>query len=146
MASLLSDGDKARWVQDLETIFDTFKQNIVIIKEPKIQLINEAKPRIFGYNEDSDPSNITYIPVSGIYPAIVKFEKEQKADRLNETANLLGLGRVTIKVKKDASDFISNGKTIAIEIDSQSFKLKSFKSTRGFIPALYYIYELEKQN
>lgn len=146
MASLLSSADKTRWSQDLETIFDTFKQNIVIIKEPRIVVTDVSRPRIFGYNQDSDPANITYVPVSGVFPAIVNFEKNQRADRLNETANLVGLGQITIKVQKDASDFISVGKTMGIEIDSQSFDLVSFQSTRGFLPSLYYIYELGKQN
>jgi hypothetical protein len=146
MASLLSDADKVRWTQDLETVFNTFKQNIVVVKEPKIVLADVAKPRIFGYNKDSDTSNISYIPVSGVFPAIVNFEKNQIADRFHENGNLIGLGRVIIKVQKDASDFISVGKTLGIEIDTQSFDLVSFKSTRGFLPSLYYIYELGKQN
>jgi hypothetical protein len=146
MASLLSSADKARWTQDLSTVFDTFKQDIVIIKEPRIVVADISKPRIFGYNQDSDSSNITYIPVSGVFPAIVNFEKNQTADRFHENGNLIGLGKVTIKVEKDASDFISVGKTLGIEIDTQSFDLVSFKSTRGFLPSLYYIYELGKQN
>lgn len=76
MASLLSSAQKSSFEKGMTNLFDTFKQDIVIYKEAKIEIININQPRMFGYNERSDIENINYIPVTGVFPALVTYAKK----------------------------------------------------------------------
>lgn len=146
MASLLTATQKANFEQGISNLFDTFKQNIVVYKEPKVVITDITKPRVFGYNENSDIQNINYIPVSGVFSAIVKFKRDQKEERLDDTANLIDYGQVDIKVKSDANDFIqNNGATINISINDLMFKIVSSQSVRRYISSEYYHYILERE-
>lgn len=146
MASLLTATQKANFEQGISNLFDTFKQNIVVYKEPKVVITDITKPRIFGYNENSDIENINYIPVTGVFSAIVKFKRDQKDERLGDTANLIDYGQVDIKVKSDANDFIqNNGTTINISINDLMFKVISSQSVRRYISSEYYHYILERE-
>lgn len=146
MASLLTATQKANFEQGISNLFDTFKQDIVVYKEPKVVITDITKPRVFGYNENSDIQNINYIPVSGVFSAIVKFKRDQKEERLGDTANLIDYGQVDIKVKSDANDFIqNNGATINISINDLMFKIVSSQSARRYISSEYYHYVLERE-
>lgn len=145
MASLLNDDQKAVFTAALDTLFDTFKQDIIIYKEAKIQITNINQPRLFGYNEEVDISNINYIPITGTFSAMVNFDKRQQQDRLEEVGNWIEHGEASIKVKSDARDFIENdGKTINISISDTMFKIVSSESLRRFISPNYFIYYLER--
>ena len=146
MASLLTATQKANFEQGISNLFDTFKQDIVVYKEPKVVITDITKPRVFGYNENSDIENINYIPVSGVFSAIVKFKRDQKEERLGDTANLIDYGQADIKVKSDANDFIqNNGATINISINDLMFKIVSSQSVRRYISSEYYHYILERE-
>jgi hypothetical protein len=146
MASLLTATQKANFEQGISNLFDTFKQDIVVYKEPKVVITDITKPRVFGYNENSDIQNINYIPVSGVFSAIVKFKRDQKEERLGDTANLIDYGQADIKVKSDANDFIqNNGATINISINDLMFKIVSSQSVRRYISSEYYHYILERE-
>lgn len=145
MASLLNDDQKAVFTTALDTLFDTFKQDIIVYKEAKIQLTNVNQPRLFGYGEEVDLSNINYIPITGTYSAMVNFSKRQKQNNLKEVDSLIKRGEASIKVKSDAKDFIeNNGKTINISISDTMFKITSSESLRRFISPNYFIYYLER--
>ena len=85
MASLLSATQKASFEKGMTNLFDTFKQDIVIYKEAEIQIIDINQPRMFGYNERSDIENINYIPVTGVFQALVTSSKKQTQERLKHT-------------------------------------------------------------
>jgi hypothetical protein len=146
MASLLTSSQKANFEQGISNLFDTFKQDIIVYKEPKVVVTDINKPRIFGYNENSDIQNINYIPVTGVFSAIVKYNRDQVEERIGDTANLIPYGKVDIKVKSDANDFIqNNGATINISINDLMFKIISSQSVRRYISSQYYHYTLERE-
>ncbi len=84
MASLLSDDDKKSLTGALGDPFDTFKRNIVVYKEPK-KVINSGPfdGVLAGYDDSSIENKITYVPVSGVYPAIITYKDEQKNKNFN---------------------------------------------------------------
>lgn len=146
MASLLTNTQKANFEKGISNLFDTFKQDIIVYKEPKVLITDINKPRIFGYNENSDLANINYIPVTGVFSAIVKYKRDQKEERLGDTANPIPYGQVDIKVKSDANDFIqNNGATINISINNLMFKIVSSQSARRYISSEYFHYMLERE-
>jgi hypothetical protein len=145
MASLLNDDQKAVFTTALDTLFDTFKQDIIIYKEAKIQITNINQPRLFGYDEEVDISNINYIPITGTFSAMVNFDKRQKWRGVREVNSFVEQGEASIKVKSDARDFIDdNGKTLNISIGDVMFKIVSSESLRRFISPNYFIYYLER--
>ena len=145
MASLLNDDQKAVFTTALDTLFDTFKQDIIIYKEAKIQITNINQPRLFGYDEEVDISNINYVPITGTFSAMVNFNKKQKLRDVREVNSFVEQGEASIKVKSDARDFIENdGKTINISISDTMFKIVSSESLRRFISPNYFIYYLER--
>lgn len=145
MASLLTSGQKALFKKGLDDLFDTFKQEIVVYKEAKIDLIDINQPRMFGYNERVDLSNLNFLPVTGVYEALINYDKNQKQDKLNEVGNFIPKGDVSIKVKQNAYDFIeNNGPTTNISINDTLYKIVSSESFRRFITPDYYTYYLER--
>jgi hypothetical protein len=146
MASLLSSAQKSSFEKGMTNLFDTFKQDIVIYKEAKIEIININQPRMFGYNERSDIENINYIPVTGVFPALVTYAKKQAQERLEETDNRIDKGEVEIKIKSDANDFIQdNGKTLFVSINDLMYKIVSSQSARPYISSQYFTYYLERE-
>lgn len=146
MASLLSATQKASFEKGMTNLFDTFKQDVVIYKEAKIEVINISQPRMFGYNERSDIENINYIPVTGVYPALVTSSKKQSQERLEESENRIDKGEVEMKVQSDANDFIqNNGKTLYVSINDLMYKFVSSQSPRPYITSEYFTYYLERE-
>lgn len=145
MASLLTSTQKAIFQKGLDDLFDTFKQDIVVYKEAQIDIIDVNQPRMFGYNERVDISNINFIPVTGVFSALVNFNSDQKQNYLNEVGNLIPKGNVSIKVKSDAYNFIeNNGATLNIAINDTLYKITSSESFRRYITPDYYTYYLER--
>jgi cytochrome b involved in lipid metabolism len=146
MASLLSATQKASFEKGMTNLFDTFKQDIVIYKEAKIDIINIAQPRMYGYNERSDIDNINYIPVTGVFQALVTSSKKQKQERLEEAENRIDKGELEMKVKSDANDFIqNNGKTLYVSINDLMYKFVTSQSPRPYITSEYFTYYLERE-
>lgn len=146
MASLLSAAQKASFEKGMTNLFDTFKQEIVIYKEAEIQIIDMNQPRMFGYNERSDIQNINYIPVTGVFQALVTSSRKQSQSRLDLSENIIDNGEVEIKVKSDASNFINNnGKTLFVSIDDLTYKFASSQSPRPYITSEYFTYYLERE-
>ena len=100
MASLLTESEKTIFKSALDDLFDTFKQDIIVYKEAQIQLIDINQPRMFGYNERVDISNINYAPVTGVFPALVNFNKKQNQDRIDDVGNYMSKGEISIKIKQ----------------------------------------------
>jgi hypothetical protein len=145
MASLLTSAQKTIFKKGLDDLFDTFKQDIVVYKDAQIEVVDVNQPRMFGYNERVDISNINFIPVTGVFSALVNYNKDQKQSYLNELGNLISKGDVSIKVKNDAYDFIeNNGTTLNISINDTLYKILSSESFRRYITPDYYTYYLER--
>ena len=145
MASLLSATQKASFEKGMANLFDTFSQDVIIYKEARIEVINISQPRMYGYNERSDIDNINYIPVTGVFPALVTYTKKQNQQRLEESENRIDKGEAEMKVKSDANDFIQNGKTLYASLDGLMFKFISSQAPRPYISSEFFTYYLERE-
>ena len=86
------------------------------------------------------------MPVTGVFPALVNFNRNQNQQTVEDLGNFIPEGQVTIKIKQDAYDFINNnGATINIAIGDKMFKVISSISDRRFITSDYFIYILERE-
>jgi hypothetical protein len=146
MASLISSSERSTFEGALDDLFDTFKRNIVIYKDAQISIIDINQPRIFGYNETIDISNINYVPITGVYSALITYDENQKTEKNTDIGNPMEKGSALIKVKSDANDFIqNNGKTLNVLIDDLMFKFVSTESVRRFLASNLYGYYLERE-
>lgn len=146
MASLLNETEKNNLTPLIEDLFDTFSRDVIIHKEPKKIIKNINTNSLAGYDENSNIENYEYIPESQTFKAKIKYENEQalEAARFGGLTNFLSQGVVKIKVRKDARDYILDGrKTEKIEFDSKSFNIISDESVKKFFNTVYYVFYLQ---
>ena len=136
MPSLISETEKNNLTGIFNDIFDTFKREIVVHKEPKrvVGTINTAS--LFGYGDPADSVNYTYIPQSGVYSATVRYNLDQTQDTLGDIPSYVSEGGVFIKVQKPAKDYINKGKTEKITFDNKSFKVVSEDANKRLLEIL----------
>lgn len=144
MASLITEQEKANLTGILGDVFDTFKRDIVVYKEPtkKVAVIDDSF--IFGYGESSNVVNYDYIVVSGTFDATIKYNPDQEVVQNGDINAGLSEGTVRIKVKEDCKNFIEGGKTEKIVFDGASFNIASDYSVKNFLDSTFYTYYLER--
>ena len=144
MASLISDSEKKVLSGVFDDVFDTFKRDIVIYKEPIKVLSSVSEAAIFGYGDSSNQTNYTYTSQTGVYSAIIKYGDEQGENYEPNIGASMSAGDTRIKVKKDCRDFIENGKTEKIEFDSKTWNLSSEDSVKRFLDSEFFVYYLKR--
>lgn len=146
MSSLLSSGEITSLTGEFVKHFDTFSQwrNIVINKEPIKTIINNSSTYAGYGNENTDPE-YTLTPVYATYPAIILYEYNSNQSDINNATIKIRFGdnKVRIKVKKDARDYIKNGKTENIIVDENIYNTVSSDKVQGYLGLQYYYFDLE---
>lgn len=147
MANLIDETTKLAYTGALNDHFDTFSRDITIFKKPQIDPSYPNESNLVGYGEPAQYPNITYTINSGIYPAIRMIKNDQPVNYLDESkVTLVGQGKVRIKVREDAKNFIENGPNERVVIDSMSFNFSNEKYTQNYLGLIFYIYHLEATN
>jgi hypothetical protein len=143
MPTLISDTEKNNLTGIFNDIFDTFKREIVVHKEPKrvVSQVNTAS--LFGYGDPASSINYTYVPVSGVFDATIRYNLDQDQQRLGDIPQDVEVGEVFIKVKENARNYINKGKTEKITFDNKSFKVTSLDANRSFLNSKFFVYKLE---
>tara|TARA_Y100001972_G_C7585511_1_gene293572 strand:+ start:183 stop:623 length:441 start_codon:yes stop_codon:yes gene_type:complete len=144
MASLVSSGEKAALSGVFDDVFDTFKRDITIYKEPIKTLNSISEANIFGYGDASNQLNYTYTSETGVFPALIKYSDEQQENYYSDLAGGISKGDVRIKVKKDCRDFIEGGKTEKVEFDDKTWNVTSEDSVRRFLDSEFFVYYLTR--
>lgn len=146
MASLLTDTDKSSFKDSIVDLFDTFSREIIIHKEPqqKISQVIPSGPVLPGYGQDSNPTNIEYIPESKTFKAMIRYEDKQSVETDNFAGTKIPTGMVAIKVQEDARDYINKGKTEKIKLDGKSFKVATSDSVKDHFGYKLYVYFIEE--
>ena len=140
MPSLISSTEKSVLTGIFGDIFDTFQRSITVYKEPKKVIEEINLDGVFGYGESSQAANYTYVPVTGVYPAVVRYANDAEYKEVDDVTSNIPFGHATIKVKSDARDYIKNGKTEKITFDDKTFELASSDKVQRFLDSEYYIF------
>tara|TARA_R100000008_G_C3586613_1_gene172937 strand:- start:1873 stop:2313 length:441 start_codon:yes stop_codon:yes gene_type:complete len=143
MPSLIPQADISGFTGALADHFDTFKREIVVYKEPQRVVNSGPFDSVLAGYEDSSSTNISYVPVSGVYSGLIVYEDEQDTRYVNMLNSNVNKGVIKIKVEKNARDFIKNGKTERIEVDEKSFNTISNDKIQSYLGLNYYIFYLE---
>jgi hypothetical protein len=140
MASLISTTERSVLTGIFSDIFDTFERSLVVYKEPKkvIQQIN--LDGVFGYGEYSQAANYEYIPVTGVFPAVIRYANDAEFKEVDDFTSNIPFGHATVKVKQNARDYIKVGKTEKITFDDKTFELASSDKVQRFLDSEYYIF------
>jgi hypothetical protein len=151
MPSLITDLQKTYVTGVFGNVFDTFSRPIIIYKEgiktPVPTLPNNTA--IFGFGQNQSQQLFSFTPVTGIYPAIIKYAgrygSEEKEDILNSNIDAyFGNGPISIKIRGDTKDFIINGHTEKIQIDGVMCILDSKEYRPQFLwGSQFYIFDLQ---
>lgn len=145
MASFLSAGDIAAFHNDVNTHFDTFKRLITVHKTPVKRItISTSNPQMIGYQSDSVEEQIEYVPESQDFYAIIKYENSVTPDLVEQIQIKTSNPVVSIKVKSDARDYISEGATEKITFDNKSFNVITTDIVKSYQGLKYYIFYLEE--
>lgn len=147
MPSLVAGQDMLWATGTLRDHFDTFSQQIIVHKEPKKTVDNTSTPTLHGYSSRRASVSYTSTPVSGIFSAIVNYNRDdQNLTDENGLQIRTPDGELTIKTTGGCKDFIVNGKTKNIEIDGKTFNLTSSYKVQKFFGLDYYYFTLTETN
>lgn len=148
MAGFVNNSQIAVLTSAYSKHFNTFKKQIVIVKEPIRTEIttNTLSSPIFGYGEESQvSSSYTYTSVTGVFDAQVTENLDQKVAMLEDIKNIVARGTIRIKIQQDARDFIEDGrKTERIDYGGQSYNQFALDGLQNFFGLKFYIYTLER--
>ena len=147
MAGYLNSSQVSTFTSAYSKHFDSFKRNIIVNKEPvrSVAQTNRQAAPVFGYNSASNEVQYSYAAVTGQFLAQVTYSSlDQKTEELEDIKNVVGKGRVRIKVEKAARDFIEDGrKTENIQFDNKTFNVITFDGVQNYLGLEYYIYYLQ---
>lgn len=143
MSNLISNTERAELTGILNDVFDTFSRNVIIVKAPiQTPIISSSSSDLFGFGESQQVEQYTYTPFSGIFPARIFYATEQDSKLNPEMRANIFQGKASIKVRKDARDFINSGETVQIIIDDRTFILDGDEKKYGFLNTDYYVFSL----
>lgn len=144
MSSLISEQEKQVLAGIFDSIFDTFQRQIVIYKSPikTYNTLNNPNDLVFGFGDSQAEQAFTLTPVSGVYPATIRYT-DQIQSYTPELNKFLPAGSVTIKVKRDCRDFINTDKTENVLIDERWFELISEERRQSFLDSEFYVFVLK---
>lgn len=150
MASFLTSTDISTITGYLRDHFDTFSLNrsrtIIVYKQP-IKVISNSNNTFYpGYGPPSNNTNITsYTVVSGTYPAVINHVGPQSSQDLYELkVNIPKDAKLRIRVERDCSDYIENGKTEKVVVNGDSYNIVGERVVNSFLGMYYYHYFLGK--
>jgi hypothetical protein len=143
--SYISSDTAAKFSEEYDKFFDYFSRPFVVNKDP-IRVINQlSSPMIYGYGQNSDQANFTYLPVTGVFNGRIYYNNARDTDAVDSDLKLVfARGDVTLKVKKPARDFIANGKTINLEFDGKTWNVITEDTVKRYLNNSYYVYGLEQ--
>lgn len=157
MSSYFTDTEKTNMLAIFANSFDTWARQIVVYKEamkvevtPSPSTVNNT----FGFGETQQNPVYTYLPArTGVFMAIIKdSDIDSTAAQVNTTSlapeimTRIIASPVSIKVKKDARDFIEDGETdkIVDTFSDEIYLLDGHGCLQTFQGSEYYIYPLRK--
>lgn len=150
MSSLVTPFEESILTELFSETFSTFSNNrdIIVWKSPvKVPLpINQEPQGSFGFGNAPAEQEYQYIPVSGVYPAVIRYLGYRhigETEVLNNTNALIPIGEVKIKVRPDCYAFIENGTTDKISFDNRDWYFAGKPQASPFLGSMYYFYQLK---
>jgi hypothetical protein len=144
MSSYLSDSDIEYRTGILFKHFETFSEHrsLIVHKEPLKTILSTGENIYAGYGNSSAPENVTFTPISGVFPVMTIYDKNAKEVFLPDVNLSLPTNRLKIKVTEDARNFIKNGNNVMFEIDGLQFNQVSQETVQNYLGLRFYLFTL----
>ena len=150
MSSLVTQAEQAILTGLLDATFQTFsnQRNVVVWKTP-IQIpiaVTQEPSGVFGFGNDPIEQEYQYIPVSGVFPAVIRYMGYRhigQTEVLQGTNSFIPVGEVKIKVRPDCYNFIESGTTDKISFDNKDWYFAGKPESYPFLGSQYWIYQLK---
>lgn len=137
---------------EFEQVFTAFANRSLVVWKKPIEISLSAPSvtpnGIFGFNNGAITQNLSYIPVSGIFPCQARymgFRHIGEAEVLEGTNSLNPIGQVKVKVRQDCHDYIESGQTDKLTLDQRDWYFAGKYQTNVFMGTTYFIYQLSPQ-
>lgn len=118
---------------------------ITIFKEPIKRIITSDSNMMAGYSMPNTESTYELIPVSGVFPATIVYQKKENEDAYSKDIGTTFVDNLLqIKVEKDAADFIRAGKVQNVLLDGQTFNNVSQYKVQNYLGLQYYYFTLSQ--
>ena len=135
-----NNAQKTAYSRAFYDLHDTFSRNIVVFQHPKVTLIASQPEYNFLYSQQTDDT-VVYTPVSGIFPATIKWEHAYKINDARDIRPTVFGNYCRLKVKADAMEFISGARGQRIEVDGRAVNWIGSSEVHGlFTGDFYHIY------
>jgi hypothetical protein len=144
MPSLVTESEVTVFTGDFKNLFDTFKRQLVVHKEPKKVVTNLSTTLYAGYRPQNQ-TQTEYIPQTGIYDAMITYADKADNEYFEDLKANYAAGDARIKVESPCWQFIEGGgKTEHIEFDNISYNIKTSAAVKNFFGFKLYVYHLER--
>jgi hypothetical protein len=156
--SFISDTEKSQFQAAYKVFFDTFKEDIVIHRRGKVQVVDVNISQLFGYEEPSaygagtyqNEPNHTYDIQNETFKGLVIYSSSQGHRNTSDFtyaeeigANLID-GEIVIKVEEDCRKYLIDAKVERVDVGNKSYKLASKDSQVHKVITGYYFFKLEE--
>jgi hypothetical protein len=141
--NLISAEDDALISQAMDDIWDTFQEDVTIVKEPSMTVSNMAQAFIPGFGLTASEGNLTPVTESRTFPSL---SVEKHPDKIMNiiTTKEDGIQHVLLKVKLDARDYIRDGrKNLHAIYKGRTYNIVSDEETADIGSKNYYIFRIE---
>jgi hypothetical protein len=144
MPTLLTQGDVDSFTGDFKNLFDTFKREIVIWKEPqKIVKHSNVETTLYAGYKPQHQVETEWVPNSGVFEAMVTYGDKQDTNNIADIKVDYFGGGCRIKIEQPGRDFIENGKTERLDVDGKSFNIVTSDAVKDFFGFKLFVYHLE---
>lgn len=142
--SLLSSTEITSLTGVYNSLFDTFKQEILVIKEPIRAVVLDSSPDLWKYGNTSNESNYTYTPVSGLFFGLVDVDLKPKDTFLSDIEQKAQSETLSIQVYQDFRDYVNNGvKVQSVIVKNHNYEIMSDDIHDPFLSLDIYQYRLK---
>lgn len=146
MSDYLTATERANFSGDASLIFDTMSKGrtVTIVREPiKTIIAQSSTENLFGFGADQKDAVYAYTPVSGVFPAIIKYPMDHPSPLNPEMGVRIYAGPMTMKVKTDCRDYINGGKVEYIITDNKQFMIDGEERRQMFLNSEYFFFTLK---
>ncbi len=157
MASYITASEQSGILAVFSNSFDTWSRAITIYKEAlKVEIPTSPSTdgNSFGFGDTQQTPIYTYLPArTGVFMAIIKdsdidstYAQASRMSLSPEIMTRIVASPISIKVRRDARDFIEDGRTekIVDNFGQETYLLDGHGCLQTFQGSEYYIYPLRK--
>lgn len=140
--NLASAEDRVDFYSALDDIWDTFQEDVVIVKEPIVSA-NLTGVYMPGWGQTGSPENFTAIPEQRTFKCLM-LNKDPNVQISAIQDKIEPTQAVFLCVKRDARDYIRNGRTnLHCLLSGNMYNINSDEKVAPFLDKEFFVFKLD---